>query len=402
MQGVTQHKPGCAFLVPWSPDRGGGVTHVVVALLNECAAEGAYRPIVLEVNWAFRRPENDQWRGIPRVRLRLGSPCSSRRLRAPLSFLILFPAELRRLRRLISAHGLGAINMHFAGLESFSFVALRRLGLFRGKYVLTFHGSDVRQVLRTRGAQRALWRLMLHGVDLLVFVSEDLKEEFLAFDPSLASRCVVIHNGIDIQAFTRNCQEDLPLPEFFAGSHDTLISVGQFEYRKGHDLLIQAFELVLRERSHARLAIVGRSGPTLEGTRKLIAERGLETHIALFTDLPHSHVPVLLNRADVFVLSSRWRKGEFGEGFPLVLAEAGALARPVVSTQSTGCGEIISDRVTGRLVPLEDPPALADAILDLLNDRVSAQRMGLNLQRIVREQFSWQQAWAKYRQLLDA
>jgi len=315
---------------------------------------------------------------------------------------MLLPAELRRLRRLISAHGLRAINMHFAGLESFSFVALRRLGLFRGKYVLTFHGSDVRQVLRTRGAQRALWRLILHGVDRLVFVSKDLKEEFLAFDHSLASRCVVIHNGIDIRAFTCGCQEDRPLPEFFAGSHDTLISVGQFEYRKGHDLLIQAFELVLLERSHARLAIVGRSGPTLEGTRKLIADRGLEAHIALFTDLPHSHVPALVNRADVFVLSSRWRKGEFGEGFPLVLAEAGALARPVVSTRSTGCGEIIFDRVTGRLVPLEDPPALADAIVDLLNDRVSAQRMGMNLQKIVQEQFSWQQAWVKYRHVLDS
>jgi glycosyltransferase involved in cell wall biosynthesis len=127
----------------------------------------------------------------------------------------------------------------------------------------------------------------------------------------------------------------------------------------------------------------------------------LEAHVALVTDVPHDEVAAFVRRADVFVLSSRWRKGEFGEGLPLVLAEAGALAKPIVSTRSTGCDEIIVDGETGRLVELENVPQLAQAILDQLNDPENAQRMGKNLQKRVAERFTWKEAWRKYRSLFE-
>src|SRR5262249_16342561 len=122
----------------------------------------------------------------------------------------------------------------------------------------------------------------------------------------------------------------------------------------------------------------------------------------LFTDIPYSHIPGLLRRADVFVLCSRWERGKFGEGFPLALAESGALGRPVVSTCSTGCDEIIRDGETGRLVPLENPAALARAILDLLNDRERAQQLAANLHNLVCERFTWQHAWHRYRVLVES
>jgi glycosyltransferase involved in cell wall biosynthesis len=398
---MTHDKPGYAFLLPWSPDQGGGVTHVAVALLKECAAEDVYRPVLLELNWASLRPRGDEWRGIRRIRFRLRPLWVDRRLSALISFLTFLPWELYCLRRLIRDNDLRVINMHFPGPQAFVFVALRRLGLFVGKLILSFHGSDVRRILQTHGVERYFWSLVLSNSDLLVFVSEDLKQEFLALDPTLANRSVVVHNGVDFETFSTSPQ-DASLPDYFSKTHKILLSVGQFEYRKGHDLLLEAFLLVLRKCDRVRLAIVGRSGPTLGGIRSLIAERHLEDHVAIFTDLAHHRLPALLNRADVFVLSSRWRKGEFGEGFPLVLAEAGAAARPVVSTHATGCGEIIVNGVTGRLVPLEDSTALGDAIASMLNDPDSARGMGLNLQNLVRRKFSWRGAWVNYRERIES
>src|SRR6185295_11164767 len=96
-------------------------------------------------------------------------------------------------------------------------------------------------------------------------------------------------------------------------------SIGKFEYRKGHDLLVHAFELVLRQHKNARLAIIGASGPALESTKRLIGTLGLSDSVYLLIDIPYKHVSSLIRRSEVSVLCSRWEKGKFGEGFPLAL-----------------------------------------------------------------------------------
>jgi glycosyltransferase involved in cell wall biosynthesis len=398
----TRLKPGFGFLLPWSFDYQGGVTNAVFGLAMQCLADDKYRPIALESDWNAPSHVEDEWCGITRVRLQLRAPWSKDRpLKIALSYLAHLPIDLYRIRRLTKRYNLVLINRQFPGLDSFNFILLRQLGLFRGKNILTFQGSDVRAVLSAQGWMRRMWRLLLRGSDQLIFVSEGLKEEFLSFDPTLASRAVVVHNGVDVESFLRGVDQPVPSPAFFKDDYQVVLSIGSFEYRKGHDLLVRAFEAVVRERKDTRLVIAGRSGPTLDAIRELIAERGLGTQIALLIDIPYDRMPALVRRADVFVLSSRWRKGQFGEGFPLVLAESGSLAKPVVSTRSTGCDEIILDGETGRLVELESAPELARAILDQLNDRENARRMGINLQKLVTERFTWKKAWHKYRELLD-
>lgn len=401
---VEDDRPGFAFLLPWSFDlEGGGVAHAVFGLADQCRVDSAYRPIALEMDWTSKRPRENQWRGISRFRLRLRAPWSEKRpLWTAASYLLHLPGDVYRLKRLIKIRNLRVINRQFPGLESFNFVLMRRLGLFRGKNVFTFQGTDVRLVLNTRGVLRKIWKWMLRQADLLVFVSQGLQDEFLSFDPELADHCAVVHNGVDVDAFMRQSDEVDPSLDFLEGSHDLVLSIGKFEYRKGHDLLVRAFDLVLRQHSNARLAIIGGSGPTLEATRNLILTLGLSEYVAVLTDIPYKQIPGVIRRSEVFVLCSRWEKGKLGEGFPLALVESGALTKPVVSTDSTGCDEIIQDGHTGRLVALEDPVALGSAILDVLQNRADAQRMAANLHTLVCNQFTWQHAWRKYRRLVEA
>jgi glycosyltransferase involved in cell wall biosynthesis len=400
---VKHNKFGYGFLLPWPYEVQGGVNHVILGLVNQCLEDTSCRPIALENNWTFVAPQEDVWRGITRNRLRLRSPWSGKHpLRAVISYILHLPGLLHRLRQICKRHNLRVINIHVPGIEALTIVAMRCLGLFSGKTVFTFHGSEVRIVLRSRGLERKLWKWTFRGADSLVFVSEGLRTEFLAFDPTLSSRAVVVYNGVDAGSFIDKSKQAIPYPDFFGSSHRIVLSVAAFEYRKGHDLLIEAFETVLQQHSNARLAIVGDRGPTLDATRKFVADRGLDRYAALLTDIPYDRIPGLLRRADVFVLSSRWEKGKFGEGFPLVLVECGALARPVVSTESTGCNEIIKDGETGRLVPLGDSSAIANAIVGLLNNQADAERIGYNLQKLVFEQFTWRHAWQKYRALISA
>jgi glycosyltransferase involved in cell wall biosynthesis len=77
-----------------------------------------------------------------------------------------------------------------------------------------------------------------------------------------------------------------------------------------------------------------------------------------------------LAAADVVAISSRWESG------PLVLFEAMQLGRPVVTTAVGAAPDVVTDGETGRIVPPGDARSFADALVDVLDDRSSAEALG--------------------------
>lgn len=75
--------------------------------------------------------------------------------------------------------------------------------------------------------------------------------------------------------------------------------------------------------------------------------------------------------SDIVTLPSYYR-----EGVPRVLIEAASMGKPLVTTDTAGCREVVEDGRNGRLVPKQDIPALADAIIEILNDKERGKRMG--------------------------
>ena len=88
------------------------------------------------------------------------------------------------------------------------------------------------------------------------------------------------------------------------------------------------------------------------------------------------------NLANVVILSSK------SESFGKVLVEANACSKPVVSTATTGAKEIVQDGYNGFLVPIGDAKALAEKVLELLNNPELAKQMGENGRKLVQEKFS--------------
>jgi glycosyltransferase involved in cell wall biosynthesis len=93
-------------------------------------------------------------------------------------------------------------------------------------------------------------------------------------------------------------------------------------------------------------------------------------------------MPAALSSLTLFVSAAR------SEPFGLAIVEAMAAGLPIVATASEGAQEIIEDRVTGRLVPVDDPEALAQAIEELLDDPLERARLGRNASLEARERFS--------------
>ena len=116
--------------------------------------------------------------------------------------------------------------------------------------------------------------------------------------------------------------------------------------------MLRAFARVRATLPDARLAILG-SGPLEAETRRLAAELGLEDAVTL---PGRTDIRDWLERADVFVHSSRW------EGFGIVLLEAMLAGLPVVATRVSAVPEVVADGETGLLVEPGDDTGLAEAL----------------------------------------
>ena len=95
-----------------------------------------------------------------------------------------------------------------------------------------------------------------------------------------------------------------------------------------------------------------------------------------------TNMPELLGQADIVVLPSF-----YGEGVPRVLIEAASVGRAIVTTNVTGCKDIVKDGINGLLVEPESPGNLADALERLLLDQALRHKFGRNGRSIVKKFF---------------
>jgi len=151
----------------------------------------------------------------------------------------------------------------------------------------------------------------------------------------------------------------------------TMTFVGRMLAIKGIRTLIAAHRHLRERGDPIQLLLAGTpdpGSPTAIPIREIESwarEPGIEWlgHVANIGELwARSHIAVLPSRG--------------GEGLPLSLLEASACGRPMIATDVPGCRDVVRDGVTGLLVPLDDPAALAGAISRLAGDPNLRARMG--------------------------
>lgn len=164
-----------------------------------------------------------------------------------------------------------------------------------------------------------------------------------------------------------------PIP---AGEIPRVTFVGRLEHRKGPDLVLAAAPKVLEAVPNARFVFVGRdvvgSGdrPSSLWLRREAARLGILEAIELTGQLDRDGVEQALRRSTVCAFPSRW------ESFGNVVAEAAACGRPVVASAIPPLREVVADGISGRLVPLDNPDAWAQALIEILTDPARASKMG--------------------------
>ena len=264
-------------------------------------------------------------------------------------------------------------------------IVLGLLGRILGKgVVLTVHGKSPRPD-GIRGLvfdlSERLGAMLPHR---LVFVAESMFVE-------AGGRGRVIPNGVPVASLrairlTRaSVRRELGLDEFFV-----IAFVGRVTEDKGVMELLEAFQHVRASVSRPlRLVFVGPRDSSLR-----LNNEGAMNQDLLFLGY-RSDAARCLAAADLFILPSH------REGLPLSLLEAMAMGLPVVATSVGDIPKVVSDRVTGLLVPPKDADRLTDALLWILRHESEAKRMGEAAMRLVESAYDGARAWQDYRLLYD-
>ncbi len=200
------------------------------------------------------------------------------------------------------------------------------------------------------------------GADRLVAVSGAIRDHLVG-QGIATEKVVVIPNGIDLTRYTvqpiAEAKAALGLP-----AAPRVGAVGRLSPEKGQDVLLRAWPAVRQALPDARLVLIG-DGKMADPWHALAEELGIAASVewAGFLADPRAQMAA----CDVIAVPSR------KEGLGLAAVEAMALGRPVAAAAVGGLREVVTPD-SGLLIPPDDPPALADALLRLLATSVTGGR----------------------------
>ncbi|MBB6348785.1 glycogen synthase [Nonomuraea muscovyensis] len=242
-------------------------------------------------------------------------------------------------------------------------------------------------------------RTALAAADAVIAVSEGMRRDVLAAYPEIApERVSVIHNGIDTAEYTPDRGDDVLKRHGVDPGRPYVIFVGRITRQKGLVHLLHAARAFDRD---AQLVLCAGAPDTPEIAAEVTGlvrelEREREGVLWISEMLPKPEVIQLLTHASVFVCPSVY------EPMGIVNLEAMACETAVVATATGGIPEVVADRETGLLVPIDqgadgtphDPGRfaadLAERVNTLLGDPARARAMGQAGRVRAVEHFSWE------------
>ncbi|MFP4480160.1 MAG: glycosyltransferase [Desulfohalobiaceae bacterium] len=194
--------------------------------------------------------------------------------------------------------------------------------------------------------------------DLIISVSQGVADDLVSSTRIADQNIKVLPNPSIPDYIQEWAARDPEHPWLQNKQKPVILAVGRFTKRKDFATLIRAFSLLL-EGQQARLILIGH-GAEYSHLQNLTKELGIEQYVDFpgYQENPYAY----MSRSDLLVLSSTG-----AEGSPNVLKEAMALGLPVVSTDCpSGPREILEHGKLGSLIPVQDPKAMAEAMLQTL------------------------------------
>ena len=256
-----------------------------------------------------------------------------------------YVAEAARLRQLAAERSIEHIHAHF-GTNSAAVAMLCHL-LGGPSYSFTVHGPEEFD----RQVGLSLTEKMQHAA-FTAAISSFGRSQLLRLAPADRRGDIhVVHCGLQESFFAGEVSRIADRPN--------LVTVGRLSEQKGHWVLLEAAEQLAQQGIEFQLTLVG-DGELRPDIEAHIARAGLADRVRITGWASEDEVRDEILNSRALVLPS------FAEGLPVVIMEALALHRPVISTYVAGIPELVVPNDCGWLVPAGEPTLLANAMREVL------------------------------------
>jgi glycosyltransferase involved in cell wall biosynthesis len=279
------------------------------------------------------------------------------------------------IHRLLSAKRYDIVHAHFILPDGLLAWQIKRYaGL---PYVITAHGTDVpgynqHRLKTAHQLLRPVWKAVVEGASRIVCPSDVLRKLVLEQRPS-PEKTVIIPNGLQVGDYTPR-----------AHNADQILVVTRMLERKGVQFVLDSLaESPVEPEVH----IVG-DGPYLPELRRQAEALHSPAKFWGWMDNRSPQLREIYESSGIFVFPSE------AENFPIVLLEAMAAGLAIITTEGTGCAEVVGD--AGLLVPVRDSRAIGRAIRQLVDDPALRQRLGAAARRRIEENFTWSAVANRY------
>jgi glycosyltransferase involved in cell wall biosynthesis len=269
-----------------------------------------------------------------------------RRSDRPLFYHLAYLAEACRMLPWLQEYGATHVHAHFG--TNAAEVAMLAHALGGPRYSFTVHGPEEFDKPQFLGIAEKVRRAAF-VVAISTFARSQL---YRWIGYTQWPKVKVVHCGLE-----RAFYDIGPVPPV---AEPRLVSVGRLSAEKGQLLLIEAAHRLARKGTSFELVIVG-DGEMRAQIEALIANRALGSHVRLTGSISTNRLREEILRARALVLPS------FAEGLPMVIMEAMALRRPILTTSVAGIPELVRQGESGWLIP----PGSVDALTDAMDDALS-------------------------------
>lgn len=279
------------------------------------------------------------------------------------------PATLPALLKVIDRKQIDILHLHGYGATTFGRLAgkMRRI-----PSILHEHAN----LTDTPWFQKIADRALAPATDIAIAVSKSTADFVINARQMPARRVKTVYLGVPLDEFSRaRTTDELTAARHELGVRDGEAVVGtvtRLHESKGNSYLVEAAALVIKERPHTRFFLVG-EGPLLPDLQAQAQALGLGDRF-VFHGFARD-VAAVVSAFDVSVFPSLW------EGTPLTVFEALAMGKTILATDADGLLDVLTDDHDAMIVPKRDARALADGIVQLVDDPDLRARLGAEAAR---------------------
>ncbi|GII53817.1 glycosyl transferase family 1 [Planotetraspora thailandica] len=302
------------------------------------------------------------------------------------------PAVARRAAELAD----GCDTVVFGAAAPLGLLAPRLRAAGAGRVVMLTHGHEAGWARLP--VARDLLRRIGEGADVVTYLGDYTRRSLASVIPE--SKLTRLAPGVDVSAFRPGAGGADVRKSLGIEDRPVVVCVSRLVPRKGQDMLIRAWPLVLRRLPDAALLLVG-GGPSRTALQRAAAGLVARGSVVFSGPVPWADLPAHYDAGDVFAMPCRTRLAGLDiEGLGIVYLEASATGLPVVAGSSGGAPDAVRQGETGLIVDGTSPERIAEALVELLSDPAAARAMGKRGRAWIEEQWGWDRVADRFERIL--